>query len=114
MHLRVAVREIEAWLLADGAALAAFLGVPVSRVPQRPESLLDPKRAITDLAAASRRRSIREEIAPRPGSGRQVGPLYTTRISEFTTTHWRPEVAEAQSDSLRRCIVALHRLSQSA
>ncbi len=34
MHFRVAVRQIEAWLLADRPQLARFLGVQRSEVPQ--------------------------------------------------------------------------------
>ena len=112
MHLRIAVREVEAWLLADASGIALFLGVPASRVPRDPDSLDDPKRTIVDLAARSRRRSIREEIAPRPGSGREVGPMYSSRISEFAGSIWNPDAAAANSDSLPRCIKALQRLLQ--
>ncbi len=114
MQLRIAVREVEAWLLADATGIAAFLGVPPSRVPRTPEALDDPKRAIVDLATGSRRRGIRAEIAPRPGSGRQVGPLYTSRISEFAGGSWDPATASLTSDSLRRCIATLERLARES
>jgi len=35
LHFRVAVRAVESWLLADAERLAAFLGVPVARIPSR-------------------------------------------------------------------------------
>lgn len=113
MHLRIAVREVEAWLLADRAAIAAFLGVPVAKVPARPEAMDDPKRAVVDLAVQSRRRAIQRDLVPRSGSGREVGSLYTTRMVEFARDHWRPEVAAAECDSLRRCIAALQSISRS-
>jgi hypothetical protein len=111
-QMRVAVREIEAWLLSDAHGIAAFLGVSVSRVPRQPDSLIDPKRTIIDLASGSRRRGVRQEIAPRAGSGRQVGPLYSSHISEFAVDHWDPAVAAESSPSLRRCIAALQRLAE--
>jgi hypothetical protein len=103
MCFRVAVRAIEAWLLADRERCARFLGVTVSRIPLEPESERDPKRVMVDLARHSRRRDIREDLVPRPGSGRAVGPAYTSRLMEFVESDWRPEVAANCSDSLRRC-----------
>jgi len=32
-------------------------------------------------------------------------------MTDFATHHWRPEVASALSDSLRRCIAALQRVA---
>lgn len=93
---RVAVREVEAWLLADAERMARFLSVPPARVPREPESLADPKRSLVDLARASRRRDIREDMVPRPASGRPIGPAYTSRLIEFARdpeAGWRPGVA---------------------
>ena len=72
---RVAVRAVEAWLLADAEHIADFLGVARSRVPSNPETLDDPKAAMVALGRTSRRRDIREDMVPRDGSGRRVGPL---------------------------------------
>lgn len=103
MHFRIAVRAIEAWLLADNESLASFLSVAVSRIPLNPEALDDPKQTIVELANYSRRREIREDMVPRPGSGRKVGPAYTSQLIEFVQTQWCPEVAADRSDSLHRC-----------
>ncbi len=113
MCFRVAVREVEAWLLADRERLAAFLSVPVTRFPANLESEHDPKQVLVSLAARSRRRAIRDDIAPRPGSARPVGPAYTSRMMEFVTapqSGWRPDVAAERSDSLRRCLNSLKQL----
>ena len=112
MCFRVAVREVESWLLADRGRLARFLRVPISRVPTTPEAIEDPKRALVELAARSRRRDIREDMVPRPGSGRTVGPAYASRLIEFVGTHWNPEVAAGSSDSLRRCLVRLREMGR--
>ncbi len=51
--LRVAVREVEAWLIGDRENMARFLRCPLSRVPTSPEALDDPKRALVELARDS-------------------------------------------------------------
>lgn len=113
MCFRVAVREIEAWLLADRQHIARFLSVPVTRIPQNPEGVDDPKDVMVDLARRSRRRDIREDMVPRPGSGRKVGPAYASRLIEFvedTVNGWHPNVAATTSNSLKRCIECLRQL----
>lgn len=108
---RVAVRAVEAWLLADADALAAFLAIARSKVPAKPDSVADPKQVLVNLARASRRRAIREDIVPRPQGRRAVGPAYTSRLIEFTSSQWRPDKAALRSDSLRRAVLALKRLA---
>lgn len=110
MCFRVAVRAVEAWLLADGEAVATFFGVAESAVPSRPDDLDDPKRTLVDLAKRSRRREIREDMVPCPESGRAVGRAYTSRLIEFARDAWRPPVAAQRSESLRRAIASLERL----
>jgi hypothetical protein len=112
MCFRVAVRGVESWLLADRGRLARFLRVPISRIPTAPDSIEDPKRAVIELAARSRRRDIQEDMVPRPGSGRTVGPAYASRLIEFVGTHWNPEVAAGSSDSLRRCLARLKEMGR--
>jgi hypothetical protein len=109
MCFRIAVREVEAWLLADRDNIARFLGVAVSRVPRNVETLENPKRELVDLVRGSRRREIREDMAPRPGSGREVGPAYASRLIEFAERLWAPQTASQQSDSLRRSLKCLQR-----
>lgn len=107
---RVAIREVEAWLLADYETVARFLSVARRAVPDDPESLTRPKEAMVNLGRRSRRGAIREDMVPRPGSGRAVGPAYTSRLVEFASTAWRPEVAAERCDSLKRAISCLRRL----
>ena len=117
MGFRVAVREVEAWLLADPETLSAFLGEAASRIPRLPEAEPDPKRTMVDLAGRSRRREIREDMVPRPGSGRSEGPAYASRLIEFALggrhACWRPDVAARSSQSLRRCLACMRRLVEA-
>jgi hypothetical protein len=113
MCFRIAVRAAEAWLLADRESLAQFLSVAVSLIPSSPETLDDPKQVMIDLAKRSRRRKIREAMVPRAGSGRKIGVLYNSVLIEFVQTRWKPEVAAAKSDSLRRCRERIRELVRS-
>lgn len=115
MLFRIAVREVESWLLADREALAGFLGVALARAPTQVESLADPKIALVNVARASRRRNIRADMVPREGSGRVVGPAYTSRLIEYAQGVWRPDIAAQHANSLarlgKRLIEAIERAS---
>jgi hypothetical protein len=107
MCFRIAVREIEAWLLADRERFASFFRVRLSDVPAKPELLDDPKEAVVELSRRSRSRDIRLDMVPRPGSGRKIGPAYVSRLIEFISDPergWRPERAARSSHSLSRCL----------
>jgi hypothetical protein len=107
MCFRVAVREVEAWLLADRERIASFLAVRCNVIPGDPESLANAKEAVVNLARQSRRREIREDMVPRTGSGRIVGPAYSSRVIEFASSHWRPDVASSHAKSLARAVACL-------
>ena len=102
MCFRIVVREVESWLMADRGTMAAFLGVAESRIPIRPELLDNPKETLVHLARGSRRRIIQQDMTPLPGSGRSIGPAYTSRVIEYALNHWRPEIASKNADSLSR------------
>ncbi len=104
MRFRIAVREMEAWLLADPETLSDYLQVSRVRVPAQPETLADPKGALVNMARHSRRAAIRADMVPEAGVSAVVGPGYVARVSEFAATRWRPEVARTNSRSLDRCM----------
>ena len=110
MNFRVAVREVEAWILADRERLARYLQVPEARITGTPESIDYPKEYLISCARVSSSSAIRKGIVPRPGSRRTEGPVYLSLLSEFVNDAergWRPEVASAHSESLERCIHSL-------
>ncbi|MDD3828207.1 MAG: hypothetical protein PHY79_19765 [Anaerolineae bacterium] len=110
MRFRVAVRAIESWLLADVERMAQFLGIPVRYLPPEPDLEVEPKITLVNLARRSHYRLVREDMVPRERTGRKVGPGYPSRIIEFASERWRPEVARERSPSLAKCIDALHGL----
>ena len=113
MYLRIAVRSVESWLLADRNGVADFLGISRSLVPRSPETLEKPKRTFVNLARRSRRRLIREDIVPMVGLSSEVGAGYTSRIIEFATHYWNPQDAALYADSLRRCIQDLEQIASA-
>ncbi len=107
MRLRIAVRSVEAWLLADSERISDFLRVPERAVPGFPDGLPDAKQTFVDLAHQSQSREIRKDLVPEIGTSGKVGPGYTSRLIEFAVQRWRPRVAARDSDSLSRCLASL-------
>ena len=109
--LRVAVREVEAWLLADAASLATYLAVPLRRIPADPEQLSDPKAVLVEIAAASGSRTIRQRIVPKRGSTAKQGPDYNACLVEFVREVWDVAAAVQSSPSLARTVARLARFT---
>lgn len=108
MVFRIAVREVESWLLADRVGIAAYLGVKTSVVPAEPDQLDDPRRALFDLVRRSRRRLIRESILPIDPTAR-IGPDHNGALMGMVNEHWSSDRAVERSPSLRRAVDALER-----
>lgn len=104
---RVAVMEIESWILADRRSFASFLHVSADSIPENPDAVLQPKELIVTLASRSKRRDIREDLVPARGSTAAIGPAYNLRLAEFVVTTWDPNGAATVSASLRRAILRL-------
>lgn len=90
MMFRVAVRETEAWVLADRRAFASFAGIPAIKIPQTPDAIDDPKRTLINLVRRSRSRRLAAELVPPAGSSVQIGPLYNERLVAFVRQQWDP------------------------
>ena len=101
--LRVAVREVEAWLLADDVSFLEFIGSPRQKIQKDVEAIADPKLYLLNLAKRGRR-DIRNDLLPRAGVLAYQGFGYNQRLSEFVSQIWCPERASEKSDSLRRAI----------
>ncbi|MBK8037408.1 MAG: hypothetical protein IPK22_09775 [Verrucomicrobiaceae bacterium] len=110
--LRLAVRMLESWLLADSEKMAAFLHIPLSKLPIDPDNLKHPKHELVRLAQQHGTKAIRQDLVPEQGHSGIVGKGYRPRIEEFIQSHWRPRVAAKRSPSLRRAILALEALSK--
>jgi hypothetical protein len=103
---RIAVREVEAWLLADIKNLSKFINVSATNFPTNPEQEIDPKRCLINLARRSRKREIREDIVP-INDNASIGPNYNGRLMDFVFKHWDINLAKENCDSLLSTIKKL-------
>jgi hypothetical protein len=104
---RVAVMEVESWIMADRKGISDFFSIPLTRIPKDTDAILQPKEFLVSLARLSKKRSLREEIVPRPGATTKVGPGYNIRLEEFVRGHWHIERATSVSTSLQRTFARL-------
>lgn len=102
MLFRVAVREAEAWVLADREGFAGFAAIPVNKIASSPESLADPKQELINLVRRSRNKRLVAELVPTQGSAVSIGPLYNERLGQFVRERWDVDAAMALSPSLGR------------
>ena len=109
--LRLAVRMLESWLLADTESMARFLGAPAGKLPKNPDSLEHPKKEIVTLARRHSSQSLRRDLVPEEGHSGIVGPGYRPRMEDFILKRWRPQTARKRSPSLHRALAALERLA---
>lgn len=110
MLFRVAVRETEAWILADGVGLSEFSGIPQSKIPSSPETLDDPKRELINLISRYGKKSIKQKILPAEGAMAKVSSSYNSTLSAFVKETWDPARAATRADSLARARTRLNDL----
>jgi len=106
---RVAVREIESWLLADRENFAAFFSISQNLVPLQPDNEVDPKHIVISLAKRSKKREIRESIIPIDDYAR-IGPGYNIQFQSFIQNNWNIDIARKNSPSLDRAIRSLEKI----
>lgn len=108
--LRIAVMEVESWIMADRQGMANFLSIPLSRIPVDTDVLLHPKEFLVSLARSGSKKRLRAELVPKPGATSKVGPGYNVRLGEFVRLHWDVERASQTSNSLKRTLARLRTL----
>lgn len=107
----VAVREVEAWLLADHTGIKKLLGGKIGKVTSEPELLSNPKASLLALAARAPR-NLREDLVGERNSMAAQGLGYNAVLSEFVKNVWRPDEASERSPSLAALRIELETLSQ--
>jgi hypothetical protein len=111
MCFRLAVRELEAWLLADKEAVSRFFRVDERHIPNHPDLETDPTASLVALARKSTSSTVRKAMVPAPNMGVQVGPLYEATLIEFGEKAWHLDRACQRSPSLKRARDALRALA---
>jgi len=98
--LRVAVREVESWALADHRAMRALVGSR-GALPPRPDELPDPKQSLLRLAKSAPK-EVRDDLL-RVADGRLMQGLgYNACLVRWVGSVWNPERAAERSPSLER------------
>jgi hypothetical protein len=97
--LRVAVREVETWLLADRPAMRAYFGVEVRA--EYLEDVGDPKQLLLETMRRSQR-AIRSSLVEIRRGQACCGVGYNNELGAFVRDTWSPERASQYSDSLSR------------
>jgi len=106
---RVAVREIESWILADREALSGFLGIPAANFEASPDDLSDPKQHLMNVLRKKGRKKWHREMVPKTASA-SIGPLYNEKLCRFVRNDWDPGRAQVRSPSLKRSIQAFKKV----
>lgn len=102
---RVAVREVESWVLADRAHFAEFLEISETLVPKDVDGVYDPKQCLINLVKKSKKRNLHDDIVPK-GDAKQ-GPNYNNPLISFVMDSWDPHEAICNSPSLKRTIKSI-------
>jgi hypothetical protein len=110
--LRVAVREVESWLLGDAPGLSQFLGLRQPIAVSQPEALEDPKRELLQASMKCPRRTMRDALVWHDEkSGRLFqGPDYNGALAPFVNGQWDIGSARQKCPSLESFLAALGRL----
>jgi hypothetical protein len=105
MVFRVAVREVEAWVLADHVAMRELVGGK-GVFPVDPDALPDPKQTLLGLAKRASK-TIRNDMIKSQEGQLSQGLGYNARLTHWINTAWSPERAADRSPSLARARLRL-------
>jgi hypothetical protein len=104
--LRIAVREVESWVLADHVAMRALIGAK-GVLPAAPDELADPKQALLKLAKSAPK-EIRDDLLKTIDGHLSQGLGYNARLSAWVNLEWSPQRAAERSPSLARAQLRLN------
>ena len=107
--LRIAVREVESWVLADHEGMRKLIG-PKIALPTLPDELPDPKQHLLKLAKAAPR-DVRDDLVKVDGAVAGQGIGYNARLSAWVKSVWDPARAAELSPSLHRTRLRLSELA---
>ena len=110
LMFRVAVHQVEAWLLADRDGMARLLKVSVRHVPRDPDALPNAKRSLLHLAQRAPR-AIRDALVVERGAVAAQGLGYNAVLANFVRTAWDPCKAVRRSNSLARARMRVNELA---
>ena len=112
LFFRIAVREVESWLLADHEAMKTLLGTE-GKLPLLPDILKNPKEELLTLLK-KKNKHIREGVVRLDNGEISQGIAYNSTLSKWIDDHWLPERAAYRSDSLKRLLDRLSTFERTA
>ncbi len=102
MCLRIAVRSVEAWLLADRQAFGDYFKVRQASLPKDVEGMQQPKRTMLEILSSASP-ALRDALVRRSRqSSVAIGPEYNSLLAELRREAWRPDSAGQDCRSLTR------------
>ena len=104
--LRIAVREIESWVLADHDAMRELVG-DRGKLPPAPDELGDPKAFLLNMVRKYAPRDVKQDLLAERGAMASQGLGYNRRLVAWVKSDWSPDRAAARSPSLLRARQAL-------
>lgn len=110
---RVAVREVEAWILSDIDAISRYFNMNKDLVYKEvgnPDLLTDPKKKLLSIVNRSKNKSLKKDIVKQQGTILLQGSAYNTILSDFVLYNWESDRARVKSTSLNRAILAIKTL----
>lgn len=104
--LRIAVREVESWVLADHIAMRTLIGGK-GVLPAAPDDLVDPKQSLLKLAKSAPKQ-VREDLLKTIDDNLAQGLGYNARLTAWISSEWSPQRAAERSPSLARARLRLN------
>ena len=108
---RIAVHEIEAWLMADRNNFADFTGISFKKIPSRPDEINVPKVLLFSLLQKTKKKFLIADMVPK--SGAKIGPYYNKQLENFIWNNWDINTAKNNSPSLQKACLALDKFADS-
>ena len=108
-QIRIAVREVESWLLADKEGLETYFGISQKAIHPSPEKLSDPKQELLNLIKRNAKAKFKRAMLPK-GKG-TIGTGYNEYLVHFIDTVWDSTRACANANSLARAIERIKQLT---
>lgn len=112
LFFRVAVKEIEAWVLADYKNFSKFLNVSPDVIKKKipnleADNILDPKETLLQITNAKSKIARKENIVFVSEGKFYQGSAYNSEMSNFIHSFWNVKFAAQNSNSLQKAIKAI-------